>query len=104
MKSCSSWGRSTRPIVRPSSIFCKKYDETEQVIKEDIKESYEQLKINLTKIDSKAMSQSDYFWKHKMEVMEVSGYGDYLTGREIPTGENLRTFTQEEIDNMDLPF
>jgi len=86
------------------NAFWQKYDDPETVIPEEIKKDYEQLQLDLTQVDAKAMSQRDYFWKHSIEVMEVGGYGDYLTGREIPTDENLRTYTQEEIDNMDLPF
>lgn len=86
------------------NAFWQKYDDPETVIPKEIKKDYEQLQLDLTQVDAKAMSQRDYFWKHSIEVMEVGGYGDYLTGREIPTGENLRIYTQEEIDNMDLPF
>lgn len=86
------------------NAFEQKYDGSSEVVGEEIRKDYQKLQEGFRRIDLQAMSQRDYFWKHRIEVMEVGGYGDYLTGREFPTMENPPTFTQDEIDNMDLPF
>jgi len=80
------------------------YPHPSNEVNKQVQSDYQKLINNMTKVDAKAMEYPNCFWFDQVDRLKVSGYGDYLTDREIPTDENLRTYTQEEIDNMDLPF
>jgi len=84
------------------NTFLNKYD-TDIIDKETFRKDYQQLQDDLTRTDHKAMAAKNDFWKANIDLLEVNGYGDYLyNAGGIPDNENLPT--QEEIDNMDLPF
>lgn len=82
-----------------NAFFCK-YETSQKIVKEIIRDDYQQLQYQLRKTDAKAMSQEDYFWAHLIDAMKVNGYGDYLLDFEPDINIG---FTDEELKN-EFPF